>query len=171
MILLVDDPEFRKAGKPKAWVENHAHEIDPGYLPSCAPDHSPSGYLIDDPRQQLRQQPQPGSEQEPIERTRTVRRASHRSPERLRACFRPEPVPYAALAVTCRRGKAVVAHERIEMITSVERRRRRPMQEKLRLMAESHRSEGGVCWNGGAAGFATGCWWRTASMWRALSRS
>jgi hypothetical protein len=47
-------------------------------------------------KQQLRQQPQSGSEQELIERTRSVLRAIQRSPERIRAYFRPEPVRYAA---------------------------------------------------------------------------
>ncbi len=36
------------------------------------------------------------SEQELIQRTRSVLRAIQRSPERVRAYFRPEPVRYAA---------------------------------------------------------------------------
>jgi transposase-like protein len=38
----------------------------------------------------------------------------------------------------------LVACERVEVITSVERRRRWSAQEKLRLVAESYRAEGGV---------------------------
>ena len=38
----------------------------------------------------------------------------------------------------------MVAYERVEVITSVERRRRWSTQEKLRLVAESYRAEGGV---------------------------
>jgi transposase len=38
----------------------------------------------------------------------------------------------------------LVACERVEVITSVERRRRWSTQEKLRLVAESYRAEGGV---------------------------
>ena len=37
-----------------------------------------------------------------------------------------------------------MAYERVEVITSVERRRRWTVQEKLRLVAESYRAEGGV---------------------------
>lgn len=37
-----------------------------------------------------------------------------------------------------------MAYERVEVITSVERRRRWSVQEKLRLVAESYRAEGGV---------------------------
>lgn len=37
-----------------------------------------------------------------------------------------------------------MAYERVEVITSVERRRRWSAQEKLRLVAESYRAEGGV---------------------------
>jgi hypothetical protein len=44
----------------------------------------------------LRQQPQPGSKEELIGRTRSVLRAVQRSPERVRAYFTPEPVRYAA---------------------------------------------------------------------------
>ena len=47
-------------------------------------------------REQLRQQPQAGSPQELIERTRSVLRTIQRSPDRIRAYFRPEPVRYAA---------------------------------------------------------------------------
>ena len=61
-----------------------------------APDHKPSEDLNNDLKQQLRQQRQPGSEQELVERTRSVLRAIQRSPERVRAYFRPEPVRYAA---------------------------------------------------------------------------
>jgi transposase len=38
----------------------------------------------------------------------------------------------------------LVAYERVEVITSVERRRRWSAQEKLRLVAESYQAEGGV---------------------------
>ena len=38
----------------------------------------------------------------------------------------------------------MVAYERVEVITSVERRRRWSAQEKLRLVAESYRADGGV---------------------------
>ena len=37
-----------------------------------------------------------------------------------------------------------MAYERVEVITSVERRRRWSVREKLRLVAESHQAEGGV---------------------------
>ena len=38
----------------------------------------------------------------------------------------------------------MVAYERVEVITSVERRRRWSAQEKLRLVAESYRAGGGI---------------------------
>ena len=38
----------------------------------------------------------------------------------------------------------MVAYERVEVITSVERRRRWSVREKLRLVVESHQAEGGV---------------------------
>ncbi len=77
-------------------MKSHAHEIELFYLPSYAPDHNPSEYLNNDLKQQLRQQPQPGSEEELSERTRSVLRIIQRSPERIRAYFRPAPVRYAA---------------------------------------------------------------------------
>jgi transposase len=96
VILIVDNLKVHKAGKVQAWVASHAHEIELFYLPSYAPDHNPSEYLNNDLKQQLRQQPQSGSGQELVERTRSVLRAIQRSPERVRAYFRPEPVRYAA---------------------------------------------------------------------------
>ena len=96
VVLIVDNLKVHKAGKVMAWIKSHAHEIELCYLPSYAPDHNPSEYLNNDLKQQLRQQPQSGSEQELIERTRSVLRAIQRSPDRIRAYFRPEPVRYAA---------------------------------------------------------------------------
>ena len=88
-------------------MKSHAHEVELHYLPSYAPDHNPSEYLNNDLKQQLRQQPQPGSPQELIERTRSVLRTIQRSPDRIRAYFRPEPVRYAARAVR-QNGKELV---------------------------------------------------------------
>jgi transposase len=96
VVLIVDNLKVHKAGKVQAWVESHRHEIELCYLPAYAPDHNPTEYLNNDLKQQLRQQPQPGSEQELVERTRSVLRAIQRSPRRVRAYFRPEPVRYAA---------------------------------------------------------------------------
>jgi transposase len=96
VILIVDNLKVHQAGKVQAWVESHAHEIELCYLPAYAPDHNPSEYLNNDLKQQLRQRPQPGSKEELIGRTRFVLRAIQRSPERVRAYFRPEPVRYAA---------------------------------------------------------------------------
>jgi transposase len=96
VLLIVDNLKVHKADRVQAWVESHAHEIELHYLPSYAPDHNPSEYLNNDLKQQLRQQPQSASEQELIRRTRSVLRVIQRSPERVRAYFRPEPVRYAA---------------------------------------------------------------------------
>src|ERR671929_657573 len=92
VVLIVDNLKVHEAGKVRAWVESHAHEIELCYPPSYAPDHNPSEYLNDDLKQQLRQQPQPDTKEELVERTRSVLRVIQRSPERVRAYFRPEPV-------------------------------------------------------------------------------
>jgi transposase len=96
VVLIVDNLKVHKADKVRAWVESHAHEIELFYLPAYAPDHNPSEYLNNDLKQQLRQQPQPGSKEELIGRTRSVLRIIQRSPARVRAYFKPEPVRYAA---------------------------------------------------------------------------
>jgi transposase len=96
VILIVDNLKVHKAGKVTAWVESHAHEIELCYLPAYAPDHNPSEYLNNDLKQQLRQRPQPDTKEELTRRTRSVLRAIQRSPRRVRAYFRPEPVRYAA---------------------------------------------------------------------------
>ena len=96
VVPIVDNLKVHKAGKVQAWVEGHAHEIELCYLPSYAPDHNPSEYLNNDLKQKLRQQPQAGSKEELIRRTRSVLRVIQRSPDRIRDYFRPEPVRYAA---------------------------------------------------------------------------
>ena len=96
VVLIVDNLKVHKADKVQAWVESHAHAIELFYLPAYAPDHNPTEYLNNDLKQQLRQQPQPGSKEELVGRTRSVLRTVQRSPERVRAYFRPEPVRYAA---------------------------------------------------------------------------
>ncbi len=96
VVLIVDNLKVHKAGKVQAWVESHAHEIKLFYLPAYAPDHNPTEHLNNDLKQQLRQQPQPGSKDALTRRTRSVLRAIQRSPERVRAYFTPEPVRYAA---------------------------------------------------------------------------
>ena len=60
VVLIVDNLKVHKAGKVQAWVGSHAHEIELFRLPAYAPDHNPSEYLHNDPKQQLRQQQQPG---------------------------------------------------------------------------------------------------------------
>jgi transposase len=96
VVLIVDNLKVHKAGKVTAWVTSHAHEIELFYLPAYAPDHNPTEYLNNDLKQQLRQQPQPGSKKELTKQTRSVLRAIQRSPGRVRSYFTPEPVRYAA---------------------------------------------------------------------------
>ena len=96
VVLVVDNLKVHKAGKVTAWVESHRHEIELVYLPSYAPDHNPSEYLNNDLKQALRRKPQPDSKDELIGNTRSVLRTIQRSPERVRAYFKPEPVRYAA---------------------------------------------------------------------------
>ncbi len=89
VVLIVDNLKVHKADKVQAWVESHGHEIELCYLPAYAPDHNPTEYLNNDLKQQLRQQPQPGSKEELIGLTRSVLRTIQRSPERVRAYFTP----------------------------------------------------------------------------------
>ena len=96
VVLIVDNLKVHKAGKVRAWVESHRHEIELFYLPSYAPDHNPSEYLNNDLKQQLRRQPQPNTKEELIGRTRSLLRPIQRSPARVRAYFTPKPVRYAA---------------------------------------------------------------------------
>ena len=96
VILIVDNLKVHKAGKVRAWLASHAHEIELVYLPPYAPDHNPSECLNNDLKQALRRKPQPESKDELIGNTRSVLRTIQRSPERVRAYFKPEPVRYAA---------------------------------------------------------------------------
>jgi transposase len=96
VFLIVDNLKVHHANKVKAWAANHAHAIELFYLPAYAPDHNPDEYLNNDLKQKLRQQPQPGSQDELIKHTRAVLRAIQRSPRRIQGYFRPAAVRYAA---------------------------------------------------------------------------
>ncbi len=96
VILILDNLKVRHAAKVTAWVAAHAHEIELCYLPAYAPDHNPDEYLNNDLKQKLRQQPQPVSKDALTRSTRAVLRAIQRSPARIKAYFKPQPVRYAA---------------------------------------------------------------------------
>lgn len=96
VFLIVDNLKVHHAKKVAAWVTSHSHEIALFYLPAYAPEHNPDEYLNNDLKQALRQKPQPAAKEELARSARCVLRAIQRSPERVRAYFRPEPVRYAA---------------------------------------------------------------------------
>jgi transposase len=96
VFLIVDNLKVHHAARVKKWVAAHAHEIELFYLPAYAPDHNPDEYLNNDLKQQLRRQPQPGSQDELIKSTRAALRAIQRSPVRVKAYFKPPAVRYAA---------------------------------------------------------------------------
>jgi transposase len=96
VFLIVDNLKVHHALKVKAWAASHGHEIELFYLPAYAPDHNPDEYLNNDLKQKLRQKPQPGAKDELVASTRSVLRAIQRSPQRIHAYFKPEPVRYAA---------------------------------------------------------------------------
>jgi transposase len=96
VVLIVDNLKVHHAKPVKSWVAAHAHEIELCYLPAYAPDHNPDEYLNNELKQKLRQQPQPASKDQLLENTRAVLRAIQRSPQRIRAYFKPPAVRYAA---------------------------------------------------------------------------
>jgi transposase len=96
VFLIVDNLKVHHARKVKAWVASHGHEIELLYLPAYAPDHNPDEYLNNDLKQKLRRKPQPAARDELVASTRSVLRTIQRSPQRIRAYFKPEPVRYAA---------------------------------------------------------------------------
>ena len=96
VLLIVDDLRVRHAKEVEAWVASHAREVALFYLPAYAPEHDPDEYLNNDPKQALRQKPQPAAEEGLTESARSVLRAIQRSPRRVRACFKPQPVRHAA---------------------------------------------------------------------------
>jgi transposase len=96
VFLIVDNLKVHHAKKVAAWVASHLHEVELFYLPAYAPEHNPDEYLNRDLKQRLRQKPQPGAKEDLTKSTRSVLRAIQRSPRRVRAYFKPEPVRYAA---------------------------------------------------------------------------
>jgi transposase len=96
VFLIVDNLKVHHAKRVKAWLAGHAHEIELFYLPAYAPEHNPDEYLNNDLKQQLRQQPQPGSKDDMVKNTRAVLRTIQRTPARVQGYFRPALVQYAA---------------------------------------------------------------------------
>ena len=96
VFLIVDNLKVHHAAAVKAWVASHSHEIELFYLPAYAPDHNPEEYLTGELKRELRQRPQPDGKDELIRNARSVLRSIQRSPERVRAYLKPEPVRYAA---------------------------------------------------------------------------
>ena len=96
VVPVVDSLKVHEAGRVRAWLESHRHGIELVHLPSYAPDHDPAEHLSNELKQALRRQPRPGGEDGLIGNTRSVLRGIRRSPERVRACLRPEPVRHAA---------------------------------------------------------------------------
>ena len=97
VFLIVDNLKIHHAKLVKDWGTAHRPtSIELFYLPAYAPDHNPDEYLNNDLKQQLRRQPQPGSKDELTKNTRAVLRAIQRSPVRIKAYFKPQPVRYAA---------------------------------------------------------------------------
>ena len=96
VFLIVDNLKVHHAKKVAAWVASHSREIALFYLPAYAPEHNPDEYLNNDLKQELRQKPQPAAKEELTKSARSVLRAIQRSPRRVRAYFKPEPVRYAA---------------------------------------------------------------------------
>ena len=92
----MDNLKVHHAKKVAAWVASHSHEIALFYLPAYAPEHNPDEYQTNDLKQELRQKPQPAAKEELTKSARSVLRAIQRSPRRVRAYFKPEPVRYAA---------------------------------------------------------------------------
>lgn len=96
VVLIVDNLKVHHAKSVKAWVAAHGHDIELCYLPAYAPDHNPDEYLNNELKQKLRQQPQPSSKDQLLKNTRAVLHAIQRSPRRIQAYFKPQPVRYAA---------------------------------------------------------------------------
>jgi transposase len=96
VFLIVDNLKVHHAKRVKAWLAGHAHEIELFYLPAYAPEHNPDEYLNNDLKQQLRQQPQPGSKDDMVKNTRAVLRTIQRTPARVQGYFRTALVQYAA---------------------------------------------------------------------------
>jgi transposase len=96
VFLIVDNLKVHHAKKAAAWVASHLHEVELFHLPAYAPEHDPDEYLNRDLKQRLRRKPQPGAKEDLTKSTRSVLRAIQRSPRRVRAYFKPEPVRYAA---------------------------------------------------------------------------
>ena len=90
IVVIWDNLNVHRDARLREFIDSHDW-ISCYFLPAYAPDHNPDEYLNNDLKQKLRQQPQPRSQDELIKNTRAVLRKIHRSPERIRAYFKPAP--------------------------------------------------------------------------------
>lgn len=94
--LILDNLRVHHAKKVKAWVEEHADQIELHYLPAYSPDLNPDEYLNNDLKGEVRKRPDRYVKGSLEAVARACMEDLHRQPERIASYFRAAAVRYAS---------------------------------------------------------------------------
>ena len=98
IILIVDNLRVHHCKPVKAWVAQHANEIELAFLPSYSPEHNPDEYLNCDLKSAMGKKPSPRTQSDLESNLKQHMRMLSKSPERAASYFEAKPIRYAAAA-------------------------------------------------------------------------
>ena len=98
IILIVDNLRVHHCQPVKAWVAQHASEIQLAFLPSYSPEHNPDEYLNCDLKSSMGKMPFPRTQADLKNNLVQHMRMLSKSPERAVSYFQAEFIRYAAAA-------------------------------------------------------------------------
>lgn len=98
IILIVDNLRVHHCKPVKAWVAEHAREIELAFLPSYSPEHNPDEYLNCDLKSAMGRKPSPRTQSDLEDNLKQHMRMLSKSPERAASYFEAEHIRYAAAA-------------------------------------------------------------------------
>ena len=98
IILIVDNLRVHHCKPVKAWVAQHAKNIELAFLPSYSPEHNPDEYLNCDLKSAMGKKPSPRTQSDLEGNLKHHMRMLSKSPERAASYFEAKSIRYAAAA-------------------------------------------------------------------------
>ena len=98
IILIVDNLRVHHCKPVKAWVAQHAKNIELAFLPSYSPEHNPDEYLNCDLKSAMGKKPSPRTQSDLESNLKHHMRMLSKSPERAASYFKAKSIRYAAAA-------------------------------------------------------------------------
>jgi transposase len=98
IILILDGHPVHRSAKVRKWVEAHADQIEPQFLPGYSPELNPTELLNQDVKTNALGRRRPASQKELIDDTRSYLRSTQRQPGLVSHYFNGKHVSYAKAA-------------------------------------------------------------------------